>query len=137
MAGRDLFEMTRGASLMLNPDMDAIALYSPEIAAILRGKELGYFTKSEISANEELQVGPPSVSTVKLNAVLLNLFGEETTVKTARTEQVDHSNRSTVITAPDPDHGATTGRNRPEADTYYPRKSRRERNIQAHLASGK
>lgn len=83
MSGRRLFELTRGASLMLNPNADAIALYPSEIAAILEGKDLGYFTKGEMTADTELLVGPPSVPTVKLNTVLRNLFDKEATVKAA------------------------------------------------------
>lgn len=97
MAGRDLFEMTRGASLMLNPNRDAIALYPPEIAAILEGKELGDFTKDEIPADEELLVGPPSLSTVKLNTVLLNLFEKETAVKAAYLAEMHRQDESAEV----------------------------------------
>lgn len=34
MSSRHLFELTRGASLMLNPNVDAIALYPPEVTAL-------------------------------------------------------------------------------------------------------
>jgi hypothetical protein len=44
MSGRDLFELTRGASLMLNPNVDAIALYPPGVTALLEGRPLGSFT---------------------------------------------------------------------------------------------
>jgi hypothetical protein len=37
----------------------------------------------------------------------------------ARTEQVDHSNRSTMITAPDPDQGEATGWERPKPAGHY------------------
>jgi hypothetical protein len=83
MSGRDLFELTQGASLMLNPNVDAIALYPPEITAILEGRALGNFTKGEIPAETDILIGPPSVSTVALNMILRNLFEKEATVKAA------------------------------------------------------
>jgi hypothetical protein len=83
MSGRNLFELTRGASLMLNPNVDAIALYPPEIAAILEGRALDYFAKDHIPAGTKVQIVPPSVSTAELNTVLRNLFETEATVKAA------------------------------------------------------
>lgn len=97
MSGRYLFELTRGASLMLNPNVDAIALYPPEIAAILEGKALGYYTKDEIFANTEVQILPPSVSTADLNAVLRNLFEKEVSVKAAFLAEVRRLDESAEV----------------------------------------
>lgn len=52
---------------------------------------------------------PPALAQALRTRGITQLYSHQA----SRTEQVDHSNRSTVITAPDPDHGATTGRNRP------------------------
>lgn len=97
ISGRYLFELTRGASLMLNPNVDAIALYPPEIAAILEGKALGYYTKDEIPANTEVQILPPSVSTADLNTLLLNLFEKEATVKAAFLAEVHRLDESAEV----------------------------------------
>ena len=35
MSGRRLFELTQGATLMLNPNPDRAALYPPEVSALL------------------------------------------------------------------------------------------------------
>src|SRR5580698_4725069 len=37
MSGRRLFELTQGATLMLNPNLDQVVLYPPEISALLTG----------------------------------------------------------------------------------------------------
>lgn len=74
MSGRHLFELIRGASLRLNPNVDAIALYPPEVTALLEGRLLGSFTIGEMPAETEFLIGPPSVSTVTLN---MNLFEKE------------------------------------------------------------
>ena len=90
MSGRHLLELTRGASLMLNPNVDKIALYPPEITAILEGKTLGFFTTDEVATDTEVLVGPPSVPTVELNTLLHNLFEREATVKAAFLTEVHH-----------------------------------------------
>lgn len=83
MSGRRLFELTRGATLMLNPNLDAVALYPPEITAILEGRELGYFSKHEIRDNATVLARPPRVPTTELDIVLRELFERETTVRGA------------------------------------------------------
>lgn len=97
MSGRDLFELTQGASLMLNPNVDAIALYPPEITAILEGRALGSFAMDEISAETEVLIGPPSVSTVALNMILRNLFQQEATVKAAFLTELHRQDESAAV----------------------------------------
>lgn len=97
MSGRDLFELIRGASLMLNPNVDAIALYPPEVAAILEGRSLGSFTKGEIPAETEFLIGPPSVPTVTLNKILRNLLEKEATVKTAFLTELRREDDSAAV----------------------------------------
>lgn len=97
MSGRDLFELTQGASLMLNPNVDAIALYPPEIKAILEGRALGNFTKDEIPAETQVLIGPSSVSTVALNMILRNLFEEEATVKAAFLTELHRQDESAAV----------------------------------------
>jgi hypothetical protein len=88
MSGRRLFELTRGATLMLNPNLDQVALYPPEINALLEGRELGYFAKQTLG--EEISVGvcPPTVPTEELNTALQALFEEEQTVRSAYLSQI-------------------------------------------------
>lgn len=83
MSGRNLFELTRGATLMLNPNLDAVTLYPPEIAALLEGRALGFFTKDEVAEDTKVLTGRPSISTVGLNAMLRSLFEREATVRAA------------------------------------------------------
>lgn len=97
MSGRDLFELTQGASLMLNPNVDAIALYPPEITAILEGRALGSFAMDEIPAETEVLIGPPSVSTVALNMILRNLFQQEATVKAAFLTELHRQDESAAV----------------------------------------
>jgi len=83
MSGRHLFELTRGTTLMLNPNLDKVALYPPEIAALLEGRALGFFTKDEVAEETKVLMGPPSISTAGLNVMLRRLFEREATVRGA------------------------------------------------------
>jgi hypothetical protein len=83
MSGRRLFELTRGATLMLNPNLDQVALYPPEITALLEGRELGYFVKETLDKGVSVGVCPPTIPTDDLNTALLGLFEEEQTVRSA------------------------------------------------------
>lgn len=83
MSGRSFLELTRGASLMLNPNVDAISLYPPEVTAILDGRSLGDFTREHLAKDMKVQIAPPSVSTAELNVLLCKLFEREGTVKAA------------------------------------------------------
>jgi hypothetical protein len=83
MSGRRLFELTRGATLMLNPNLDQIALYPPEITALLEGKELGYFARHTLDKQTSVGACLPSVPTGDLDVTLRGLFEEEQTVRAA------------------------------------------------------
>jgi len=89
MSGRRLFELTRGTTLMLNPNIDAVALYPPEVTAILEGRDLGYFSKHQLGDGEAVLAGPPSVSTNEVDEVLRELFEREGTVKAAYLMEVN------------------------------------------------
>jgi hypothetical protein len=88
MSGRRLFELTRGATLMLNPNLDQVALYPPEIVALLEGRELGYFAEHTLAAGMPVDACPPTVSTDDLGTALLGLFEEEQTVRSAYLTEV-------------------------------------------------
>lgn len=81
MAGRRLFELTRGATLMLNPNRDQVTFYPPEIHALLEGRPLGMFAKETLEANEQVEVCPPSVPTDALVVALRDLYQQEASVR--------------------------------------------------------
>lgn len=83
MAGRRLFELTRGATLMLNPNRDQLTLYPPEIGALLEGRPLGAFAKASLGANEQAGVCLPSVPTDALVLALRGLYEREPSVRAA------------------------------------------------------
>lgn len=83
MTGRRLLELTRGATLMLNPNRDRVALYPPEVSALLDGRPLGYFTHESLEQGEHVGLCPPSVPTDALVPALQALFTREPAVRAA------------------------------------------------------
>jgi SseB protein N-terminal domain/SseB protein C-terminal domain len=83
MSGRRLFELTRGATLMLNPNIDQVALYPPEIVALLEGRPLGYYTQETIEQSEQVGVCPPTEPANELVLALRDLFQREATIRAA------------------------------------------------------
>jgi hypothetical protein len=81
MAGRRLLELTRGATLMLNPNYDRVSLYPPEIRALLEGRPIGFFTKENVEANQQVGVCPPSIPTDYLTLALRDLYEREPSVR--------------------------------------------------------
>jgi bifunctional DNase/RNase len=81
--GRRLFELTRGVTLMLNPNVDQVALYPAEIDALLDGRPLGYFTQETLQADEEVGICLPSVPTDSLVLALRDLYAREPAVRAA------------------------------------------------------
>lgn len=74
MPGRQLFELTRGATLMLNPNGISCTLYPEEIAALLERGEVAIVEHEEIP-DQSLQVGslirPPPTWFIE---VLISLY---------------------------------------------------------------
>jgi len=97
MSGRRLFELTRGATLMLNPNLDQVALYPPEIVALLEGRELGYFAKHSVEAGTSVGACPPSVPTDCLDIALRDLFEQEQTVRAAYLVEIHRKEESAEI----------------------------------------
>jgi hypothetical protein len=83
MAGRELLELTRGATLMLNPNLDQIALYPAEVDAILAGKSIGMFSKEVKTESEQVGACPPSCSPDALTTTLRERFASEPLVRAA------------------------------------------------------
>ena len=81
MAGRRLFELTRGATLMLNPNRDQLTFYPPEIRALLEGRPLGVFTQERLEAHEQVGVCSPSIPTDALVLALCGLYEREPSVR--------------------------------------------------------
>lgn len=97
MVGRRLFELTRGATLMLNPNREQVALYPPEIEALLEGRELGCFAKHTMKEDTSVGACPPSVPTGGLNIALRELFEREQTVRAAYLVELHGMNESTQV----------------------------------------
>ena len=83
MTGRRLLELTRGATLMLNPNRDHVALYPPEVSAVLEGRSLGHYTHENIEQAEQVGLCLPSVPTDALVLALQGLFAREPAVRAA------------------------------------------------------
>lgn len=90
MSGRKLFELTYGATLMLNPNLDAVTLYPPEISALLQGRPLGSIVKHRIE-EAMIQVAVPSFGTAALERLLRELFQQEGSVRSAFLAEVKSS----------------------------------------------
>lgn len=93
MSGRRLFELTRGATLMLNPNVDAVTLYPPEITALLQGRPLGLIIKYRLEEAATVQVDVPSVGTAVLERLLRDLFQREGSVRSAFLTEVKSSQK--------------------------------------------
>ena len=83
MAGRELLEQTCGATLMLNPNVDQIALYPAEVDAILAGQSIGTFSKEVMTESEQVGACPPSCPTDELTSILRERFATEPLVRAA------------------------------------------------------
>lgn len=83
MPGRQLFELTRGATLMLNPNGISCTLYPEEIAALLERGEVAIVEHEEIP-DQSLQVGrlsePPPAWLIE---VLITLYASLPRVEAA------------------------------------------------------
>ncbi|PMQ03801.1 hypothetical protein DyAD56_17975 [Dyella sp. AD56] len=68
--GRQMFELTQGATLMLDPNDDQVTLYPEEIAALLTGQPLVAFGQEKLAAPETVGVRAPTVPVDELIAVI-------------------------------------------------------------------
>ena len=83
MTGRELLELTRGATLMLNPNGDQIVLYPAEVDAILAGQSIGKYSREDIRASEEVGACPPAFPTDALTLLLRERFAIEPAARAA------------------------------------------------------
>ena len=80
MDARQLFELTQGATLMLDPNDDQVTLYPEEITALLTGQALVAFGREELSKPEIVGVRAPAVPVDDLIAILKGYCEEESDV---------------------------------------------------------
>ena len=71
MDARQLFELTRGATLMLDPNDDRAVLYPEEISALLSGKPLVAFGMEKLVEPETVGVRAPTVPVEALTSTLM------------------------------------------------------------------
>jgi hypothetical protein len=80
MEARRLFELTRGATLMLDPNDHWATLYPEEIAALLAGKGLVAFGTERLAAPETVGVRAPTVPVEGLTQLLTAYCESEASV---------------------------------------------------------
>lgn len=83
MTGRRFLALTQGATLMLNPNRDRVALYPPEVNALLDGRSLGHFTQESREQEEQVGFCLPSVPTDAMVLTLQALYAREPAVRAA------------------------------------------------------
>jgi len=83
MTGRELLELTHGATLMLNPNVDQIVLHPAEVDAILAGRSIGKFSREDIRESEEVGTCPPTFPTDALTLLLRERFATEPSARAA------------------------------------------------------
>ncbi len=83
MTGRELLELTRGATLMLNPNDDQVVLHPAEVDAILAGQSIGKFSRADLRESEEVSTCPPTFPTDALTLLLRERFATEPSVRDA------------------------------------------------------
>ena len=89
MTGRELFELTRGATLMMNPNREQATLYTAEVEALLEGQPLGTFTRETLPQRVLCNARPPSIPVDDLLQVLRACFVAEATVRAGYLVEVD------------------------------------------------
>lgn len=81
MTGRELFELTHGATLMMNPNREQATLYPAEVEALLAGRPLGNFSSQTLPVAQLVDGRFPSVPADELTDVLKECFTAEGTVR--------------------------------------------------------
>ncbi len=83
MEARQLFELTRGATLILDPNDDRAVLYPEEISALLSGRPLVSFDTEKLAEPETVGVRAPTVPVEALTSTLKTYCQTETDVTAA------------------------------------------------------
>lgn len=102
MAGRRLFQLTQGATLMLDPNDDRMALYPAEIDALLAGRSLASFASEQLTESVRVGACKPSVPIDGLAAALNGNFQADAAVQAAYVVEIhsgkDYENVSLLVT---------------------------------------
>ncbi len=98
MTGRELFERTRGATLMMNPNREQAALYPAEIEALLEGRPLGRFGREPLTLGDLTDGCPPSIPADDLVLALKDCFASEPTVSAGYLVEVHRSHEQQTET---------------------------------------
>ena len=103
MRGRELLELTRGATLMLNPNEDQCALYPREVDALLAGNLLAPYEVEALTHSEQVAVRKPTVPTEAIREALRPIYASEPGVSAAYLVEIargtNHDNHSLLIGA--------------------------------------
>lgn len=104
---RDLFEMTGGSRLVLNPHSDYGKVFLPdEVADLVAGGQPGVETEV-LEAEREIMVGAPAHVPPNLPAVLARFFAQRPVVESAYLGWIAHPDGQTgylmIVVAPDHD----------------------------------
>jgi hypothetical protein len=74
LTGRQLFELSRGATLMLNPNSTSCTLYPEEIAALLDHGEIGVVDKIDVTEPSSMEFREPDAAPSWLIDPLIALY---------------------------------------------------------------
>lgn len=83
LTGRQLFELTRGATLILNPNNVSCTLYPEEITALLDHGEVAIVDKVELSESKPLDFREPDPPPTWLIDPLIALYAQMPSVEAA------------------------------------------------------
>lgn len=99
MMGRQLFELTRGATLILNPNGASCTLYPEEIAALLERGEVAAVEKLDAAGIEHMEFREPDPVPTWLIDPLIGLYLQLSAVEAAYVAEFRRLNDSTQGTA--------------------------------------
>lgn len=98
LTGKQLFELTRGATLMLNPNSTSCTLYPEEIAALLDQDEVAIVDQVEVREPKPMELREPDPLPTWLTDPLIVLYAQLASVQVAYLVEVRTPDD------PDPEH---------------------------------
>lgn len=98
LTGRQLFELTRGATLLLNPNSVSCTLYPEEIAALLDHGQVAIVDQVEVSESKPMEFREPEQAPTWLIDPLITLYAQLPSVEVAYLVEVRAPDD------PDPEH---------------------------------
>jgi SseB protein C-terminal domain/SseB protein N-terminal domain len=94
MTGSELLELTRGATLMLNPNEERCIFYPEEIDALLDHGNVGRFHKEIVEVDDSVVVSAPSASVTPLMQTLTTTLAALPGVSTAYLVEIRRESES-------------------------------------------